>query len=58
MSAAWGINPETDSVGHKYDLLSRANALMNGAWIVISDQVGRPERSIGIGSLAQSNLTL
>jgi predicted amidohydrolase len=45
MSTAWGMNPRTDYSGYKYDLLSRANAVMNGVWMVMADQVGSTERS-------------
>ena len=47
MSAAWGMDPRTDQSGYIYDLLSRANALMNGVWIVIGAQVGIPKKSMG-----------
>jgi predicted amidohydrolase len=45
MSTAWGMDPSTDFQGFRYDLLSRANAVMNGVWMVISNQCGVPKRS-------------
>jgi predicted amidohydrolase len=45
MSAAWGLDPKTDQSGYIYDLLTRANALMNGIWIVVGAQTGAPQKS-------------
>ena len=45
MSTAWGMDPNTDDSLYRYDLLGRANAVMNGVWMVMSDQVGVSRRS-------------
>jgi len=59
MSTAWGMMtqiPKSDMndpswafsgyfSGYKYDLLGRATALVNGLWMIISDQVGAPKNS-------------
>lgn len=45
MTTAWpmkGDDPETDYYGYTFDILSRANALMNQMWMVCSNQVNRP----------------
>jgi len=47
MSTAWGMDPRTDFSGYKYDLLGRANALMNGVWMIMANQVGATKRSKG-----------
>ena len=44
-STAWSMDPRTDQTGYMYDLLGRANALMNGVWMVMSNQVFGSERS-------------
>lgn len=45
MSTAWPMDSRTDYIGYMYDLLGKANALMNGVWIVMSNQVGLPKKS-------------
>lgn len=47
-STAWGMrgsDPKTDYSGYKYDLLTRAQALMNQVWMVHADQFGLDVRS-------------
>lgn len=45
LTTAWPMNgedPERDYFGHAFDLLSRANALVNQIWMVCANQVHRP----------------
>lgn len=47
-STAWGMhrrNPRTDYSGYMYDILCRANAMMNQVWLVAADQLGSAPRS-------------
>lgn len=44
MSTAWPMrtdDPATDHSGYEYDLLTRAQALMNQVWLVAANQVGQ-----------------
>jgi predicted amidohydrolase len=48
-STAWGMrgtDPETDYSGYMYDMLTRANSLMNQVWMVSANQVGPSTRSL------------